>query len=104
MRSAADKLIEQIDDTPENVPWNVKALAASQLIDKAELLDGRPTARVEQVEAIDIYADWDDFIARNLPQDSIDIVAVKVPETHSLAGKESAIKEPPIAAIAEEKI
>src|SRR5207247_11122954 len=33
LRSAADKLVELVDDSPESVPPNVRALAASQLID-----------------------------------------------------------------------
>jgi hypothetical protein len=47
LRSAADKLVELVDDNPESVPANVRCLAASQLIDKAELLSGGPTARIE---------------------------------------------------------
>jgi hypothetical protein len=62
LRSAADKLVEQIDESPENIPWNVKGLAASQLYDKAELLEGRATARVEQVHHIDIFSDFADFV------------------------------------------
>ena len=56
LRSAADKLIELVDDSPETVPANVRCLAASQLYDKAQLLDGGATANL----AIDITprVDW----------------------------------------------
>jgi hypothetical protein len=60
LRSAADKLVELIDSNPESVPPGMRALAASQLYDKGELLDGRATARIEKREEIDIYAHWDE--------------------------------------------
>jgi len=56
LRSAADKLVELVDDNPETVPANVRCLAASQLYDKAQLLDGGATANL----AIDMAprVDW----------------------------------------------
>ena len=57
LRSAGDKLVEQIDQNPGLVPWHSKAVAASQLYDRAELLDGKFTARVEHVERVDICRD-----------------------------------------------
>jgi hypothetical protein len=63
LRSAADKLVELVDDDPESVPANVRCLAASQLLDKAQLLDGQATVRIEQVERIDIYDHWRRFLA-----------------------------------------
>src|SRR5262245_103883 len=50
LRSVADKLVELVDESPETVPANVRCLAASQLYDKAQLLDGGATANL----AIDI--------------------------------------------------
>lgn len=46
LRSTADKLVELVEESPESVPPNVRCLAASQLYDKAQLLDGGPTANV----------------------------------------------------------
>ena len=62
LRSAADKLVELVDDNPESVPANVRCLAASQLLDKAELLDGRATLRLEHTERVDIFSDWPEVI------------------------------------------
>lgn len=93
LRTTADVLVEQIFDNPGCVPGHAKALAASQLYDKAELLDGRATVRVEEVKRIDIYGDWDEIVEKQLqPANSIDIESVKVVETGSDAGKSLAIK------------
>jgi hypothetical protein len=62
IRSAADQIIEEILANPEKVPWSVKAPAACALYEKAELLDGRATMRIEQPERIDIFANWNAFI------------------------------------------
>lgn len=61
LRSAADKLVELVDENPESVPPNVRCLAASQLIDKAELLAGGPTQRIDVGPPIDIHAAWTSF-------------------------------------------
>lgn len=66
LRSAADKMVELIDTEPWSVPANMRALAASQLYDKAELLDGRATQRIERTERIDIYAGWDEVVEKML--------------------------------------
>lgn len=74
LRSAADKLVEMVDQNPGLVPWNVKCLAASQLYDKAELLDGRATVRVEDIKRVDIYSDWPAFVKKHLaPEDAVEI-------------------------------
>jgi len=62
-RSGANQLVRQISLEPEKVPWAVKALAASQLMEKAELMAGRATQRIESVERIDIEATWRDYLA-----------------------------------------
>jgi hypothetical protein len=64
LRSAADKIVECIEQNPGLVPWNAKALAAAQLYDKAELLDGRATVRAEHTESVDIYATWNEFLEK----------------------------------------
>lgn len=71
LRSAADKLVELIDSNPESVPPNMRALAASQLYDKGELLDGRATQRVERTERIDIYAQWDEVMEKVLEPSAV---------------------------------
>ncbi len=61
LRSVADKLVELVDENPESVPPNVRCLAASQLIDKAELLAGGPTQRIDVGPPIDIHAVFQNF-------------------------------------------
>jgi hypothetical protein len=46
LRNTADSLVELVADNPESVPANVRCLAASQLYDKAQLLDGGATANL----------------------------------------------------------
>jgi hypothetical protein len=46
LRSTADTLVELVAEDPASVPANVRCLAASQLYDKAQLLDGGPTANL----------------------------------------------------------
>jgi hypothetical protein len=60
--SASDKLVELVDRDPESVPPNVRCLAASQLLDKAQLLSGAATQRIEEVQTVDIYAHWQRFL------------------------------------------
>jgi hypothetical protein len=67
IRSAADVLVEEILANPTSVPWSVKAPAACALYEKGELLAGRITSRVEEVQRIDIYAHWERFIAGEEP-------------------------------------
>jgi hypothetical protein len=85
LRSTADKLVETIAENPGCVPGHARALAAAQLYDKAELLDGRATVRSERVEQVNIYADWEEFVekqlqpdaVREIPADSMPIPALK---------------------------
>jgi hypothetical protein len=74
LRSAADKLIEQLDESPENVPWNVKGLAASQLYDKAAMIEGSKVLRVDHMHRVDFFSDFKEFV-RQLEEreDPIDI-------------------------------
>lgn len=106
LQTAAEKLVEQVNDSPENVPWNVKCLAASQLIDKAILLEGGVIARTEHTERIDIFAHFQAFVA-NLqkevkgPTNSIDIAGCNVgAEMGAQRGKVSAISDSAEGAIA----
>jgi hypothetical protein len=62
-RSGANQLVRQISLEPDKVPWAVKALAASQLMEKAELMAGRATQRIESLERVDIEATWRDYLA-----------------------------------------
>jgi hypothetical protein len=54
LNSTADNILETVADNPEAIPPNVRCLAASQLYDKAELLAGGPTLRVQIGGKIDI--------------------------------------------------
>ena len=58
LRSAADKLVELVDENPESVPPNVRCLAASQLFDKAQLFDSQPTEITEHRERVNIFAEF----------------------------------------------
>lgn len=71
LRRAAWLQLERLLEHPETVPMNVSGLILSQLLDKAELLDGRATTRVEHTERIDIYEDWDSFVAKNLEPENV---------------------------------
>jgi hypothetical protein len=98
LRSAADKLIEQIDDSPENVPWNVKGLVASQLLDKAELLDGNATVRTEHNERVDIFAQFQAFTEELKKEaEAMDIARLKDSETGSPRETKSAKSDPSAA-------
>lgn len=69
--TAVDLQIERLIENPGSVPFNVAGLLISQLIDKAELLDGRATARVEKVESVDIYAHYDEIKEKLLDPDDV---------------------------------
>jgi hypothetical protein len=63
LRATADTLVELVADNPESVPANVRCLAASQLYDKAQLLDGAPTANIAiATRHIDSSAPFKTFI------------------------------------------
>jgi hypothetical protein len=63
LRSTADLLVELVADNPESVPPNVRCLAASQLYDKAQLLDGAATANlaIDVTRHVDISASFKKF-------------------------------------------
>jgi hypothetical protein len=55
LRTTADTLVELVAENPDSVPPNVRCLAASQLYDKAQILDGAATANL----AIDVTSHVD---------------------------------------------
>jgi hypothetical protein len=64
--SAAEVLIEEVLENPTAVPPNVRCLAASQMIDKGQLLQGLATARVEhaiQPVQVSNYEEYEQLIA-----------------------------------------
>jgi len=63
LRSAADSLVELIEADPDSVPPHMRALAAAQLINTAQLIDGAPTEIHEHRERIDIFAEFKAFVA-----------------------------------------
>lgn len=99
LRLAADLQLERLHENPEIVPPHVIALAVSQLIDKAELLDGRATTRTEHTERVEIHGDWNTFLEQALPTErqltgeqvtEIPPAALPAPVTGS-AGKKSGV-------------
>jgi hypothetical protein len=62
-QSTADKLVELVDDDPESIPPNVRCLAASQLVDKAQLLSGGPTANlaIDLTSRVDVSGSFKKF-------------------------------------------
>lgn len=85
--TAVDLQIERLIENPGLVPFNVAGLLISQLIDKAELLDGRATQRVEKVERVDIYAEWEEVLEKHLQPG-------EVREIGLVDGNKSAIEAP----------
>ncbi len=63
LRSTADTLVELVAENPEAVPPNVRCLAASQLYDKAQLLDGGATANlaIDVRSRVDVSASFKKF-------------------------------------------
>lgn len=90
--TAVDLQIERLIEHPGSVPFNVAGLMISQLIDKAELLDGRATARVEKREEIDIYAHWDEVKEKLLDPGDV----TELPAPTGLAGGNVPAIEAPI--------
>lgn len=66
LRTAVLLQVERLIEHPESVPMNVTGLIIAQLIDKAELLDGRATQRVERTERVDIHANWNETLEKLL--------------------------------------
>lgn len=91
LRRGSTLLVDLVVENPESVPPPMRGLVASQLIDKAELLDGRATGRVEHTERIR-FDDFESFIEQQLPTEK-ELPAGAVREI-GLPGGES----PPIAA------
>jgi hypothetical protein len=60
-------------------------LGVGILTDKMQLLSGEATMRVETVERVDIYADWEEFVQAQLPAGE-NVIEIS-PETGSVAGK-----------------
>jgi hypothetical protein len=71
LRTAVLLQVERLIEHPESVPMNVTGLIIAQLIDKAELLDGRATHRTERVERVDIYATWKETVEKLLDPASV---------------------------------
>jgi hypothetical protein len=74
MRRAVDMQLERVEENPSIIPPSSIGLFIAQLTDKAELLDGRATSRVEEVHHVDVFSDWDGFIEKQLaPEDVTEI-------------------------------
>jgi hypothetical protein len=68
--TAVDLQLDRLLENPDSVPYNVAGLLISQLIDKAELLEGRATSRKETVEKIDIHGTWEEVL-QGLPTEKL---------------------------------
>lgn len=66
LRRGGEKMVDLIISNPEKIPAQSWAMTAGILLDKAEQMEGRATVRVEHVERIDIFGDWDSFVAQQL--------------------------------------
>jgi len=86
------QLLDRMLEHPDLVPWTHIASTAKASAEIAQLLDGQPTGRIEHVERIDIYSDWQSIISEELPSEK-QLAAEKVQEI-GLAGE----KLPPIIA------
>jgi len=63
LRRVAFAQLERIERCPDLLPAASIPFATTAWIDKAELLDGRATARIEHTERIDIFGDYDAWLA-----------------------------------------
>lgn len=54
---------ERLEQFPDLLPASSIPLAIKMLVETAELLDGKATSRVEHVERVDIFADFQAFCA-----------------------------------------
>lgn len=70
LRRCVSDQLDRIEDNPGVIPPSAIPMMVGVFTDKAELLDGRATVRVENVERVDIYGDWDSFVEKQLqPED-----------------------------------
>jgi hypothetical protein len=100
LRNAGDRLVEEILDSPEKVPWSVKAQAAAVLYEKGELLEGRATARTEHVHRVDLFSNcgtWEEFVASIDDQNSVRTSIDKMPPETHLPGQKNSPENPPLA-------
>jgi len=93
LRRGADRLVDRSVEHPDSIKIDMAGLVAAQLIDRAELLDGRATARVEHVEKVDIFGDWESFLQERLEPEEKQANAVEVgSRMGSIAGKKAPIE------------
>lgn len=95
MRRAVDMQLERVEENPSIIPPSAIGLFIAQLTDKAELLDGRATSRVEEVHHVDVFGDWEGFIEKQLaPEDVTEInTRTSSKEMGLLGGKTLPINE-----------
>lgn len=86
IRRGRNKIVELINTNPEKIPPQSWAMSVKVLTDTAELMDGKATVRVEHVERIDIYGDWDEFVEKQL-EPGVDVIEI-APEI-GLSGEKS---------------
>lgn len=79
-------LLERLEKEAGSVPLHVIGLQIGQLIDKIELLAGRATSREEHVERVDIYAEWRDYLEKELPAEKVRDVSAIPPANDPVIG------------------
>lgn len=76
LRRAGTLQVDRLTEHPDLVPIQFAGQTAVQLLGHAELMDGRATTRVEHTGRIDIFADWEEIIEKQLqPGDVIELDA-----------------------------
>jgi hypothetical protein len=88
LNRAADYQIDRLVDHPDLVPMQFAADTAVKLSTHAQLLSGQATARVEHNGRVDIFADWEQIIERQL-QPGSDVIELD-PITPDSGQKEGA--------------
>jgi hypothetical protein len=92
IKLAGHLLVEQIVSNPGLVPWNMKALAAKQLLEFYEVLNGRPGQRVEHINRMDIHSDWSE-VAEKILREGEDVREIEAPsETGFGEGNNAALR------------
>jgi hypothetical protein len=91
MRRCLGDQLDRLEENPGILPPSAIPMAVNVLNTNAQLLEGQATARVEHSERVDIYADWDSFVEKQL-QPSIDVI--ELPSETGLGGeKRSPLKD-----------
>lgn len=98
IKTAGHLQIERLLANPGIVPGNVAALAGKQLLELAEVMEGRASARIERVDRADIHFDWESFVEKQL-QPGDDVIEIESGSDTGFAGEKISGLENSAAAI-----